>query len=336
MFHRIQKFIQKKLDEKRYTPLSKSDCEDQIPEHSVNEKDPPHSAHNHACTQPEIRHEWRALSSSEKEDFIQAVNCLSTVPTTWRTNGTLYDDYAFLHGGIGSWSHRSASFLPWHRYTLYTWQKALKEHCGFKGTIPYWNWELDWHNLSNSSIWSNSTGFGGDGDRSLPITVGEGRCVTDGPFKDLRPIMYNHTFTQHCLSRGFRDGDMVGKLPREPFGPESIGGMMRNETYKGFIRRVEFLLHNRMHSAIGGDFLALTAANDPIFFVHHAQIDRIWWKWQLESPSRRLHEYEGKHMYNSTGEASVDDVLVFGGLVEDIPVSKVMSTENGFLCYRYG
>lgn len=41
-------------------------------------------------------------------------------------------------------------------------------------------------------------------------------------------------------------------------------------------------------------------------------------------------------MYNSTGEASVDDVLVFGGLVEDIPVSKVMSTENGFLCYRYG
>lgn len=61
------------------------------------------SAHNHACTQPEIRHEWRALSSSEKEDFIQAVNCLSTVPTTWRTNGTLYDDYAFLHGGIGSW-----------------------------------------------------------------------------------------------------------------------------------------------------------------------------------------------------------------------------------------
>ncbi|KAL5318160.1 hypothetical protein ACEPPN_013219 [Leptodophora sp. 'Broadleaf-Isolate-01'] len=167
MFHRIQKFIQKKLDEKRYKPLSKSDCEDQIPEHSVNEKDPP----------------------------------------------------------------------------------------------QYWNWELDWHNISNSSIWSNSTGFGGDGDRSLPITVGEGRCVTDGPFKDLRPIMYNHTFTQHCLSRGFRDGDMVGKLPREPFGPESIGGMMRNETYKGFIRRVEFLLHNRMHSAIGGDFLALTAAN---------------------------------------------------------------------------
>lgn len=41
-------------------------------------------------------------------------------------------------------------------------------------------------------------------------------------------------------------------------------------------------------------------------------------------------------MYNSTEEnATIDDKLLYGGFAEDIPVSKVMNTENGFLCYRY-
>lgn len=77
---------------------------------------------------------------------------------------------------------------------------------------------------------------------------------------------------------------------------------------------------------------------DPIFFVHHAQIDQLWWRWQQENPAKRLQEYGGNglsHMHNTTEEASLDDMLLFGGLVPDVPVSKVMDTENGFLCYRY-
>ncbi|KAH7391523.1 hypothetical protein BKA64DRAFT_756677 [Cadophora sp. MPI-SDFR-AT-0126] len=335
MFNKIQKYIQNMRDHKEYALLTSSDCKDPSPnegyEHEL--KVPAQSHHKAllfllfaisllglssifilisraslwarsesttavACKEPEIRREWRALTPDEREDFTRAIH------------------------------------TP-HLYTLHTWQKALRQHCNFNGTIPYWDWSLDWLDLANSSIWSPTTGFGPNGDISLPVTVGRGHCVTSGPFRNLRPIMYNHTYEQHCLSRGFRDGEMEGRLPSEPFSPESIGGMMRNETYGGFIRRVEFLLHNRMHEAIGGDFLALTAANDPIFFVHHAQIDRLWWKWQQERPSRRLHEYEGKHMYNSTGEASIGDMLVFGGLVEDVPVRTVMDTENGLLCYRY-
>lgn len=125
----------------------------------------------------------------------------------------------------------------------------------------YWDWSLDWMNLANSSIWDSSTGFGGDGDLDSPVTVGEGRCVTDGPFSELRPIIYNHTYTRHCLSRGFRDGKAVGRLPGRPYSPESIGSILREPTYKEFVRRVENYLHNTMHQAIAGDFLAMTAAN---------------------------------------------------------------------------
>lgn len=40
-------------------------------------------------------------------------------------------------------------------------------------------------------------------------------------------------------------------------------------------------------------------------------------------------------MFNSTGEASTSDPLMYAGFAEDIPVSQVMDTEGGFLCYRY-
>ena len=125
----------------------------------------------------------------------------------------------------------------------------------------YWDWSLDWMDLANSSIWDNSTGFGGDGDPDSPVTVGEGRCVTDGPFSALRPILYNHTYTRHCLSRGFRDGEAVGRISGSRYSPESIGSIVRESTYKEFVRRVENYLHNTMHQAIAGDFLAMTAAN---------------------------------------------------------------------------
>lgn len=34
--------------------------------------------------------------------------------------------------------HRSASFLPWHRWTLHVFENILKDKCGFPrgGTIP--------------------------------------------------------------------------------------------------------------------------------------------------------------------------------------------------------
>lgn len=41
-------------------------------------------------------------------------------------------------------------------------------------------------------------------------------------------------------------------------------------------------------------------------------------------------------MHNSTeNDASLESILVYGGFTVDIPVSEVMNTEGGTLCYRY-
>ena len=58
----------------------------------------------HSCRKPRIRREWRSFTVNEKHDFVQAVLCLSSKPSRWGPNGTMYDDFALLHGEIGSWS----------------------------------------------------------------------------------------------------------------------------------------------------------------------------------------------------------------------------------------
>jgi len=42
-------------------------------------------------------------------------------------------------------------------------------------------------------------------------------------------------------------------------------------------------IHARIHGWTGGDMKsASSSANDPLFFLHHAQIDRLWMLWQEE------------------------------------------------------
>ncbi|KAK4610025.1 Tyrosinase ustQ [Fulvia fulva] len=299
-----------------------------------------------ACVETAIRQEWRALIPTERDDFVRSVNCLSNTPSRWTHNGSVSDDFAYLHASIGSWSverhltsligHRSAAFLPWHRWTLHQWEKMMRQYCGFSGHVPYWDWTLDWIDLANSSIWDPDSGFGSNGIRGGRASVGNGTCVEDGPFADLRPIMYNHTYITHCLSRGFTNNGTSGGIAGHWYNPEAIGRIMRHESYKDFVRELESRLHNTVHPRMGGDFLALTAANDPLCFLHHAQLDHIWWRWQQQKPTVRLMAYEGRHMFNSTDEnASLQDMLLFGGFVEDVPVWRAMDSHSEELCYTY-
>jgi len=46
---------------------------------------------------------------------------------------------------------------------------------------------------------------------------------------------------------------------------------------------------------VGGHMLAMTSPNDPIFFLHHANVDRLWAKWQINHP--------GDSNYPTTGNS---------------------------------
>ena len=39
-------------------------------------------------------------------------------------------------------------------------------------------------------------------------------------------------------------------------------------------------LHNRVHAWVGGSLSPLSSPNDPVFFLHHCNVDRLWAEWQ--------------------------------------------------------
>lgn len=50
-----------------------------------------------------------------------------------------------------------------------------------------------------------------------------------------------------------------------------------------------------------------TSPGDPIFFLHHAYIDRVWWQWQQANLSSRLTDISGRNV-------PTDEALALGNL----------------------
>lgn len=76
----------------------------------------------------------------------------------------------------------------------------------------------------------------------------------------------------------------------------------------------------------------LKTNTDPIFYLHHAQLDRLWWIWQQDK-LERAHEYGGvdKRLH----EASLEDELSFNKLWENLTIMDVMDADSELLCYIY-
>lgn len=44
----------------------------------------------------------------------------------------------------------------------------------------------------------------------------------------------------------------------------------------------------------------ISSPGDPIFYLHHTWLDKIWWDWQAQDLPRRLTEIEGRNRMNIT------------------------------------
>ncbi|KAK0934150.1 hypothetical protein LTR29_014264 [Friedmanniomyces endolithicus] len=231
----------------------------------------------------------------------------------------------------------TAPFLPWHRYFLHIYEKALREECGYAGSLVYWDWTLDSEALEGSPVFDATTGFGGDGEVGGEITVGRsGRCVVDGPFRNVTADYYDVKFQPHCLSRGFRDQEgNLGHIDGHEISPESIEEVLGLDEYEKFVALMESRVHDAIPFGIAGDFETFTAPYDPLFFLHHTQLDRLWWLWQQRQPDKGLTAYGGHKERHSMKMASLEDEIGMRKLAPSIKVAQVMDVEGDFLCYRY-
>lgn len=241
-----------------------------------------------------IRKNVKDLTNSEKTQLIDAIKAL-------KANGK-YDQYVLRHAQAPSSNiHRCPAFLPWHRQFLLEYEKELQDISGNSDLgLPYWNWTEDMStgNPANGPVWANNL-LGGNGDPT------DNNIVKTGPFRQGEWTIVNSSGNPAGpLIREFGDSvatlstqaDVNDALNTTPYdaSPWSTGSIPSHRNrLEGWYGESGPGLHNRAHVWVGGSMLPMTSPNDPVFFLHHCFVDKIWADWQDQHPSEGYQPVSG-------------------------------------------
>ena len=194
-------------------------------------------------------------------------------------------------------AHRGPIFLPWHRVMLMLLESNLQRILADPTFgLPYWDWATDGDltaaKQKKSKIWAANC-MGGQG---APVHTGPFRFKASDP-TSFRVRIEANAFeqllaTNRGLERSFGTSG-VSRLPKSQDVQEALlltpnDAPEWNADATGFRNRLEGWsggpngepwLHNRVHVWVGGDMGPGTSPNDPVFFLNHCNVDRIWESW---------------------------------------------------------
>jgi tyrosinase len=164
-----------------------------------------------------------------------------------------YSSYWRLHGAAARLGiHKSPLFLPWHRAFLLDLERRLQE-IDPRVTVPYWRYDLPSSKIFTSEF--------------MGVTEVGGEFSPGGQM-------------------GSWADDELGRLLRDP-GERPADGInvglsadALDERYLFFQPQLENRFHNPVHRSVGGWLAGPSAPADPLFFLIHGNVDRLWAHWQ--------------------------------------------------------
>ncbi|KAF9878298.1 hypothetical protein CkaCkLH20_04336 [Colletotrichum karsti] len=209
-----------------------------------------------------------------------------------------------------------------------------------------------------------------------PNTTGEiripggpgGGCVTEGPFANmtvnLGPVQLstpdggtavspsgdNFAYNPRCLKRALNDYALHRYV-----NTTSLLSLLRNtsdvwwfeDLFSGTQGVPEMGAHAGGHFAFGGDpgMDFYVSPGEPAFFVHHTNVDRVWWMWQMLDPDVRGANVETAvngpitmwDVFEPHGNGTISTMQNLGYVKEgaEVPLGELMSTTEGLFCYVY-
>lgn len=180
--------------------------------------------------------------------------------------------------------HGTWFFLPWHRGYLFAIENVLREIIESMGgptdwALPYWDY------------------FGNGNQYQIPPAFNEEKLPDGSPNPLLTNARYGpnnnkivfiafskYGITQDCQKNTIYEGDQ----------PNYYGGGETGFEHSGYDSRgsIESNPHNPVHVSVGGQNPQTgrgglmsnpnTAGLDPIFYLHHCNIDRMWATWNKD------------------------------------------------------
>lgn len=177
--------------------------------------------------------------------------------------------------------HRGPAFLPWHRWFIHRLEQELRS-IDARITLPYWDWTKSDSRDLESEPWKSF--FGG---------------------RDNSGGLFDHWDYNRASSPGSPD---LGT-------PDEIIDELQPTTYVGF-RGTEFGTHVGGHTWTGGTMASPLSPSDPLFYLHHCMVDRLWAIWQLNNSGATQYTLDDDPSYSRYDDTfvAIND-LMFGGSI---------------------
>ncbi|GJQ13860.1 hypothetical protein GpartN1_g5651.t1 [Galdieria partita] len=278
-----------------------------------------------------VRRDIRTLSKEERNELRDAFLKLKNEgnPLT----GVTYDTFNRLHDAddMMLYGHMAPSFLPWHRYFVYLMELELQNLTGNPNlTIPYWDFIED-SGLTSvfRADFMGGNGIGNSSTAAAKIAEAHGVAdinspVLDGPFAfhkgrwncsegplvpflrrdfgytEFSPTLPDKSQLAQCMNLRIYD-----IFPFDSHSDKNISFRACVEGWASAYGEPDFL-HNRVHAYIGGNMREIrSSSTDPVFYLVHANVDRIFASWQR---IYGIDQYEPKYRIDR-GYMALDEYL---------------------------
>lgn len=306
------------------------------------------------CDHIYTHQEWRDLSIKQRLAYIDAVKCLQALPPVapGRVATSRFEEFLATHIAVTRRVHLVGQFLPWHRNFVNLYTKELRQKCHYKGPMPFWDWARDGDKegvpIAQSPIFDPVTGFGGDGvpgtyalpSGNLSTVNAPGAyhgCVMDGPFAASKFTLHlgpGELMTEHCLVRGINETWKAGMTS------EILNRQLDIKTFNELRLAIDnssvLGMHWTTHTPVGGEMTNVwSSPGDPLFYLSHLNLDRMWWHWQKRDPKKRLQEVSGPTTRNGTDNVTLGFILDYPLLGPNITIRDVMDISKEPNCFTF-
>jgi tyrosinase len=208
-------------------------------------------------TMVRIRKDANGLTAAERDRFLAALATLNGAG-----NGK-YKDFRDMHvgGPPDIEAHGGPGFLPWHRVYLLDFERELQV-IDAEVTLPYWRFDRAAPNVFNRAFMGIANAFN-------QVQFAAGNPLTNWVALNLPQI-----------DRGSGVGPGTTPVLRTEAQTLALGGQP-NPRYGAFAA-MQGNPHGSAHMSHGTGWITSppTAPRDPIFFLLHCNVDRLWAKWQ--------------------------------------------------------